>query len=154
VSAIIQVFKARSEGMGLNAACRVFDLAKNTLLGWERRLSGMKDTFMVYALAHTFLSQVIEGDELYTKINKNVPVEDCEGWTIVLMDRASRFIWALDCGKKDRTLFFMQYKYLEMLSGSPGFKVQNQIHSKQRFMIFFAGHAALKIRLGTSIASH
>jgi hypothetical protein len=38
--------------------------------------------------------------------------------------------------------------------GSPGFKVQNQIHSKQRFMIFFAGHAALKIRLGTSIASH
>jgi hypothetical protein len=30
----------------------------------------MKDTFMVYALAHTFLSQVIEGDELYTKINK------------------------------------------------------------------------------------
>jgi transposase-like protein len=112
VSAIIQVFKARSEGMGLNAACRVFDLAKNTLLDWERRLSGMKDTFMVYALAHTFLSQVIEGDELYTKINKNVPVEDCEGWTIVLMDRASRFIWALDCGKKDRTLFFYAIQIL------------------------------------------
>jgi hypothetical protein len=41
-----------------------------------------------------------------------------------------------------------------MFCGSSGFKVQNQIHSKQRFMIFFAGHAALKIRLGTSIASH
>ncbi len=54
---------------------------------------------------HTFLTQVIEGDELYTKVGKNVPVEDCEGWTLVLMERASRFIWALGCGKKDRTLF-------------------------------------------------
>lgn len=54
----------------------------------------------------TFLSQVIEGDELYTKVGSNVPVEDCEGWTIVLMERARRFIWALGCGKKDRTLFF------------------------------------------------
>jgi hypothetical protein len=34
---------------------------------------------MLYALMHTFLTQVIEGDELYTKVEKNVPVEDCEG---------------------------------------------------------------------------
>ena len=34
-----------------------------------------------------------------------MPVEDCEGWTIILMERPSRFIWALDCGKKDRSLF-------------------------------------------------
>lgn len=60
---------------------------------------------MIYALVHTFISQVIEGDELYTKVNKNVPAEESEGWTIMLMERASRFIWALGCGKKDRTLF-------------------------------------------------
>ena len=60
---------------------------------------------MVYALMHTFLEQIIEGDELYTKINKNMNVEDCEGWIIVLMERASRFIWELKCGKKDRDLF-------------------------------------------------
>ena len=112
VSAIIQVLKARSEGMGVNAACHVFDIAKNTLLLWERRLSGVKETLMVYSMANTFISQVIEGDELYTKINKNVPVEACEGWTILLMERASRFIWALDCGKKDRTLFFYAIRIL------------------------------------------
>jgi hypothetical protein len=67
---------------------------------------------MLYALMHTFLSQVIEGDELYTKVHQNVPVEECEGWTIVLMERASRFIWALGCGKKDRTLFFWAIQIL------------------------------------------
>ena len=59
---------------------------------------------MIYALVHMFISQVIEGDELYTKVNQNVPAEESEGWTIMLMERASRFIWALGCGKKDRTL--------------------------------------------------
>ncbi len=105
VSLIITALKARSEGVGVNATCRVFEIAKNTLLNWERRFSDAKETLMLYALTHTFLSQVIEGDELYTKIRLNAPVEDCEGWTIILMERASRFIWALDCGKKDRTLF-------------------------------------------------
>lgn len=106
ISLIITVLKARSEGMGLNAVCRVHEIAKNTLLDWEQKFANLKETLMVYALMHTFLEQVIEGDELYTKVRKNVPVEDCEGWTIVLMERASRFIWALHCGKKDRKLFF------------------------------------------------
>ena len=44
-------------------------------------------------------------NELYTKIGKNVPPGVSEGWTIVLMERASRFIWALECGKKDERLF-------------------------------------------------
>ena len=106
VSLIVKVLNARSEGMAFNAACRVFEIAKNTLLNWEHRFADLKETLMVYAFMQTFLVQVIEGDELYTKIGKNVPVEDCEGWTIVLMERASRFIWALGCGKKDRKLFF------------------------------------------------
>jgi hypothetical protein len=72
----------------------------------------LKETLMLYALMHTFLTQVIEGDELYTKVGKNVPVEDCEGWTIVLMERASRFIWALACEKKDRKLFLYAIQML------------------------------------------
>lgn len=115
VSLIIQVFKVRSEGMGLNAACRAFDIAKNTLLDWERRLSDMKETFLVYSLMHTFLTQFIEGDELYTKVRANVPVEECEGWTIVLMERASRFIWTLECGKKDRKLFLYAIQILRII---------------------------------------
>jgi hypothetical protein len=50
-------------------------------------------------------SITVEGDELYTKIGKNVPPGESEGWTVVLMDRASRFIWASECGKKDERLF-------------------------------------------------
>ena len=112
LSTIVTVLKVRSEGLGVNATCRVFEIAKNTLLNWERRFAQLRETLMVYALMHTFLSQVIEGDELYTKVGKNVPVEDGEGWTIVLMERASRFIWALGCGKKDRTLFFWAIQIL------------------------------------------
>jgi hypothetical protein len=112
MSLIVKVLNSRSEGMGLNAACRVFEIAKNTLLDWELRFADLKDTLMMYALMNTFLVQVIEGDELYTKVGKNVPVQDCEGWTIVLMDRATRFIWALGCGKKDRQLFFWAIQIL------------------------------------------
>ena len=36
---------------------------------------------------------------------KEDPPEDAQGWTIVLLERASRFIWELRCGRKDRKLF-------------------------------------------------
>ncbi|MCP3853047.1 MAG: IS1 family transposase, partial [Gammaproteobacteria bacterium] len=104
-SKIVEVLTVRSEGLGFNATCRAFNISPNTLLDWENRFAGLKDVLMLYSLSHTFLSQIIEGDELYTKIEKNVPVEKCEGWTIMLMERASRFIWELECGKKDRELF-------------------------------------------------
>jgi len=50
-------------------------------------------------------SLVIEGDELYTKVKKNEEASQSEGWTIVMMERASRFIWTLKCGKKEQKLF-------------------------------------------------
>ena len=91
--------------MGFNAVCRVFEISKNTLLDWERRFADLQGPLLIYALLHTFLTQLIEGDELYTKVEKNRPQEESEGWTVVLMNRASRFIWDLKCGKKDRDLF-------------------------------------------------
>ena len=63
-------------------------------------------------MSHTFIQSVVEGDEFYTKMNKNNPPEESPGWTIVLMDRASRFIWELSCGKKDRALFNIAIKRL------------------------------------------
>jgi len=107
--------EARTEVMGVNAACRLFKIAKNTLLSWESKFSALKETFMLYALLQSFISQEIEGDELYTKVKKNVPVEECEGWTIVLMERASSFIWGLECGKKERELFFKAMQILKEL---------------------------------------
>ena len=105
VSVIWKVLKSRTEGTSLNATCRVFDIAKNTLLDWERKFSNLYHTLLIYSMTHAFIQLVIEGDEFYTKVNKNVPAEQSSGWTIVLMDRASRFIWELSCGKKDRSLF-------------------------------------------------
>ena len=113
ISFIIHVLKARSEGLGFNATCRTFDISKNTLLNWERRFALLKGPLMIYALLHTFLTQLIEGDEVYTKVGKNHPAEASEGWTIILMDRASRFLWALDCGKKDRDLFLSAIQRLK-----------------------------------------
>src|SRR5712691_4710314 len=52
-----------------------------------------------------FLQQLIEGDELYTRVKKNVAPDESQGWTIVLMDRATRFLWDMQCGRKDRKLF-------------------------------------------------
>lgn len=115
VSKIWKVLNARTEGMSLNATCRVFDIAKNTLLSWERKFSDLFRNLFIYSMAHTFIQTVIEGDEFYTKIQKNVPAEESSGWTIVLMDRASRFIWELNCGKKDRFLFEKAIKTLAEL---------------------------------------
>src|SRR5215471_10764687 len=70
----------------------------------------------VYALVHEFFALVIEGDEAYTKVQKNVPPDQSSGWTILLMDRASRFIWELDCGKKDRRLFKKAIKTLARIA--------------------------------------
>ena len=39
-------------------------------MDWERRFSDLKEILMIYALAHRFVSQVVEGDELYTKVKR------------------------------------------------------------------------------------
>src|SRR5215468_3820880 len=116
VSVIWHVLKARTEGMGLNAAARTFDKAKNTILSWERKFVDLHRVLFLYALVHEFLASVIEGDEAYTKVQKNVPPDQSRGWTILLMDRASRFIWALDGGKKDRRLFQKAIKTLDKIA--------------------------------------
>jgi hypothetical protein len=91
--------------MGVNAVTRVFFVGKNSIYRWQERLSSLQEILLLYSLCHHFIELAVEGDELYTKIGKNVPPSESEGWTIILMDRASRFIWALECGKKDERLF-------------------------------------------------
>jgi len=91
--------------MGLNATVRVFKKAKNIILDWERKFAHLHQVLLLYALVHQFLQVVIEGDEAYTKVEKNVPPHESQGWTIALMDRASRFLWELDCDKREQSLF-------------------------------------------------
>lgn len=99
------MLEAVNDGMGLNAACRTFHVGKNTIKRWLKRLGGLKETLLLYALCHQFIQQWIEGDELYTKVDQNKPAAASEGWTVVLMDRASRFIWEMKCGQREADLF-------------------------------------------------
>lgn len=105
LSFILLVLEALHEGMSLNAACRTFHVGKNSIRRWLNRLASVKETLLLYALCHRFLEQCIEGDEVYTRVHSNKPPQDSEGWTIVLLDRASRFLWELRCGPKERGLF-------------------------------------------------
>jgi hypothetical protein len=102
MSMIWLVIKSRTDGMGLNAATRTFAVAKNTILSWERKLSDLHRVRFLYTLIHQFIEVVIEGDEAYTQVHPNVPPHESSGWTILLMDRARRFVLALDCGPQDR----------------------------------------------------
>jgi transposase-like protein len=102
---IAMVLDALNDGMGINAACRTFHVGKNSIKRWLKRLASVKETLLLYVLCHQFLQQFIEGDELYTKVHHNKPPQECEGWTIALIDRATRFIWELRCGEKERGLF-------------------------------------------------
>ncbi len=112
ISVVVHVLSALTEGMGINAAARLYGVSKNSIYRWQERLSGVKQTLLLYALTHQFLHQVIEGDELYTRVRKNVAPDESKGWTIVLMDRATRFIWAMGCGRKDRKLFTQAIRLL------------------------------------------
>ena len=53
ISFVAQAIKSRTEGQGVNATCRVFEIAKNTLLDWERKLASLKDTTVCFT-AHVF----------------------------------------------------------------------------------------------------
>jgi len=105
LSKIIMVIDALNDGMGINAAVRTFKVAKNTIYDWLERMAGLKEVLMLYSLCHQFLSQLVEGDELYTKVKENKAPDQSEGWTIVLMERASRFLWELKCGQRECSLF-------------------------------------------------
>jgi transposase-like protein len=95
VSRISLVLEALNDGLGLNAVCRTFQVGKNTVKRWVKRLGSLKETLLLYALCHQFSQLQIEGDELYTKVAENKPAPLSAGWTGVLMNRASRFNWDL-----------------------------------------------------------
>ncbi len=102
LSRIQLILDVLNDRMGINAVCRTFHVSQNTLTDWTERLASLKETLMLYALSHRFLQQLVEGDEVYTKVHTNVPAPESEGWTIVLLDLASRFLRELQCGEKDR----------------------------------------------------
>ena len=59
LSKIWEVLDARTEGLGLNAAARVFKKAKTTILRWERKCAQLHQVLLVYALVHQCLPMEI-----------------------------------------------------------------------------------------------
>lgn len=105
ISKVASALKLRGEGLGLRATARVLQSNKRTITEWERRFAEQKATLMLYGFCHQFISLTFEGDELYTVVGKRVEPMDSEGWTGIIMERASRFIVEQKCGKKDAELF-------------------------------------------------
>jgi len=105
ISKVASVLRVRSEGLGLRATARVFDIHKNTVSDWEKRFSEQKVPLMLYAVCHEFISLTFEGDELYTIVDKRGEPSDSKGWTAVVMERATRFIVDQRCGEKDEEMF-------------------------------------------------
>ena len=71
---------ALNEDMGINAACRTFHISKKSIKLWLKRFGRLKEPLLLYALCHLFIQQIIEGDELYTKVGKNKAPLESEGW--------------------------------------------------------------------------
>jgi transposase-like protein len=105
LSKVAGVLRVRSEGLGVRATARVFGMHKNTVSDWEKDFAQQKAPLMLYAVCHEFISPTFEGDELYTVIGKRGEPSRSEGWTAVVMERASRFIVEQRCGAKDAQLF-------------------------------------------------
>ncbi len=105
ISKVASALRIRSEGMGLRATGRVMGVHKNTISEWEQRFADQKETLMLYAFCHQFVSLTFEGDELYTIVGKRTDPPGSVGWTAVIMERGSRFLVDQQCGAKDAELF-------------------------------------------------
>ena len=47
LSVIVQVLSALTEGVGINAATRLYGVSKNSIYRWQERLSGLKNPPLV-----------------------------------------------------------------------------------------------------------
>ena len=52
-------------------------VAKQTVMNWEQRFADLHYVLLMYALTHVFLHKVIEGDEAYTTVGKNLNLFIC-----------------------------------------------------------------------------
>ena len=145
ISVVVHVLAALTEGMGIHAAARLYGVSKNSIYRWQERLSGVKQTLVLSALTHQLLHHVIEGDALYTRVRKNVAPDESKGWTIVLMDRATRFMWAMGCGRKDRKLFTQAIRLLcRVMKQTGDLTLLTNGERREGNILFEMGHQVLR----------
>ncbi|HPE62308.1 MAG TPA: hypothetical protein PLB10_18415 [Thiolinea sp.] len=98
-------YKLAERRLGLACHRPVFRYPQEHGNDWEKRFVEQKVPLMLYAVCHEFIRLTFEGDELYTVVGKRGEPCDSEGWTVVILERASRFIVEQRCGKKDEAMF-------------------------------------------------
>jgi len=85
------------------------------ILAWERKFLALQQVLFLYALVHEFLEVVIEGDEAYTKVQKNV-LQISHAVDHIAYGPSQSIHLGLDCGKKDRKLFHKAIKTLDKIA--------------------------------------
>ncbi|MCP4395917.1 MAG: hypothetical protein GY801_01205 [bacterium] len=50
-------------------------------------------------------------------MQKDVPAHASQGWTVAWLDRASRFLWELKCGKREESLCRQAANQVETVIG-------------------------------------
>lgn len=79
------------------------------------------------------------------KVNENVPPEESEGWTIVLVDRAPRFIFEISRGKKDGPLFKKAVETLaELVEQTDDITLPTDGERRYRSILFEIGHEVIR----------
>ena len=69
--------QARSEGLGVRAAARVVKKSHSSIMCWEERMSAQAAEWS--ATPSEEQAVTMEGDELYTKVEKNRPAHQSPG---------------------------------------------------------------------------
>ena len=68
---VAAALNVRSEGLGVRATGRSFGKSHSTIIEWERRLAARAEQWSPPAPAESDVT--LEGDELYTRVGKNLP---------------------------------------------------------------------------------
>ena len=71
VETIEMALNARGEGLGVRAAARVVKKSPSRITAWEERMSKQLENYSPPAPAGGEVT--LEGDELYTRVNENLP---------------------------------------------------------------------------------
>lgn len=70
-STVSIALKMRSEGMGVRASGRVLDKSHSTILRWQQRVAEQESAWSPAAAEDCDVT--LENDELYTRVNENLP---------------------------------------------------------------------------------
>lgn len=71
VAMVSKALKGRTEGLGVRAIARVFDVSHSTIIRWEQRVAALEVDWSPAAPKGTEIT--VEGDELYTRLKRNFP---------------------------------------------------------------------------------